>query len=92
MSNIEELIRDRKQGRSYSAPPEVRNVESNVELELEAFASYLLDKLAKEFAVEPHVLASELFKAALNDAWAAAENPFPDDDEIMEHYGEEALR
>jgi hypothetical protein len=77
--------RDRKQAK-------VQDGASNIELELETLTRYLLDKLVKEFAVEPHVLVSELFKAGLNDAWAAAGNPFPDDDEITEHYGEEACK
>ena len=92
MSNIEEFIEEKRQRRAYHDAPKTQDIESHVQIGLDSFARSLLAGLAQQFSEDTSILAAELFRAALLDAWEATGNPHPADDEIMGHYGEEARK
>lgn len=90
MSNIEEFIQEKRQGRAYRELPSSAKAGTSVQVEVDSYGSFLLERLAQQFSMSADGLATELLSAALIDAWTAAGNPMPADDEIFEHYGEEA--
>jgi len=87
MSNIEELVQEKRWSRPYRPSPSPEESSTTLSVQLGEYASFLLEKLGRQWSLAPEALASELLTAALIDAWTAAGNPMPADDEISEHYG-----
>ena len=66
MSNIEEFIEEKRQGRPYR-DVDARDTQSHVRIGLDSFARSLLDGLAQQFSEDTSILAAEPFRAALID-------------------------
>lgn len=92
MSNIEEFVQEKRQGRPYRPSPLPEGSRTTLSVQLGEYGRFLLEKLGRQWSLAPDALASELLTAALIDAWTAAGNPMPADDEISEHYGVEARK
>lgn len=92
MTNIEEFVQEKRQGRPYRPLPSPEESRTTLSVQLGEYGSFLLEKLGQQWSEAPDALASELLTAALIDAWTAAGNPMPADDEISEHYGTDARK